>query len=252
MGTNAVEEEIEVTDVSPVEEDAATYVVTESVETNAVGEVAAVEEDSEPVFVAEAADTDVFEKEATVEEITTVTVTEAIETKNIEEEAGVNVAVEEIVLIEEEESPVTEVTPITELETPPITEALDDDAIIDATPVEKIVANENTFVEAINSDSITEKKEVKQNVEVNEVVPIELEESKAVEDSSSVESIECLSSDSDLGSMESSEHPTEPESIKPEQSLDESFSDTEIIIPSAEDKIDKLKNEDALMDSKQL
>merc|ERR1712106_842362 len=118
-------------------------------------------------------------------------------------------------------------------ETPPITEALDD-----ATPVDKIVANE--------------KKEVKQNAEVNEVVPIELEESKAVEDSSSVESIECLSSDSHLGSMESLEHPTEPESVKPEQSLDESFSDTEIIIPSAEDKIDKLKNEDALIDSKQL
>merc|ERR1719250_389732 len=58
------------------------------------------------------------------------------------------------------------------------------------------------------------------------------------DDISKEKSIDNLSTDSDLGSVESLEHST-----KDELDLDDSFSDTEIIIKTNEDKLEKIQPE---------
>merc|ERR1739838_907357 len=178
---------------------------------------------------------------------------------------GVTVNVETLI---EEEAPaavseaVEEVFPVEGVVHPSVAE----DADIKVVEV-KLAPAEPTQTESIlventkECESIGEVTEVEQATHVKEVSAIEsnacveeasilggnskemVEELKTHEESS----IECLSADSDMGSMESLEHLTEPESTKLKQSLDESFSDTEIVIPTVEDKIEKEKPQDVII-----
>merc|ERR1711892_1632160 len=136
----------------------------------------------------------------------------------------------------------------------------------EATAEEVAPTDESTLSD---TDAIPEAASASEAVEIKTVNPIEsgtcvedasklcgeskeiVEELKTDEESSTAESIECLSADSDMGSMESLEHLTEPEATKLKQSLDESFSDTEIVIPTVEDNVKKETIEDVIILAKE-
>merc|ERR1711936_1017131 len=99
-------------------------------------------------------------------------------------------------------------------------------------PLEEVVGS----VEKL--DKVQTVNEITASVEDRIGAAVQEEMKDKVEDINKGKSIDNLSTDSDLGSVESLEHST-----KGEQGLDDSFSDTEIIIATTEDKMEKVQSE---------
>merc|ERR1739838_507335 len=183
---------------------------------------------------------------------------------------GVTVNVETLI---EEEAPaavseaVEEVFPVEGVVHPSVAEDADIKVVevklapAEPTQTESIQVEQTQVENTKECESIGEVTEVEQATHVKEVSAIEsnacVEEASILGGNSKEmvgelktheeSSIECWSADSDMGSMESLEHLTEPESTKLKQSLDESFSDTEIVIPTVEDKVKKEKPQDVII-----
>merc|ERR1719244_764910 len=107
-------------------------------------------------------------------------------------------------------------------------------------PLEEVVGSVEKLdkVQTVNEITASVEEDITAPVEDRIGAPVQEEMKDKVEDINKEESIDNLSTDSDLGSVESLEHST-----KDEQGLDDSFSDTEIIIATTEDKMEKVQSE---------
>merc|ERR1719244_1058151 len=168
-----------------------------------------------------------------------------------EEQEAASAEKEKIVLVEEEvvalskaeaTAPVVEETAFVEeipaVEDKPIQQDGTDTPTNE--PLEEVVGSVEKLdqVQTVNEITASVEEDMTAPVEDRIGAAVQEEMKDKVEDINKEKSIDNLSTNSDLGSVESLEHST-----KDEQGLDDSFSDTEIIIATTEDKMEKVQSE---------